>query len=130
MLITGKNRVLLDYTRMAEEIKLWQYYRCDTPLNYMHKLNLGKDYYISDFYWKDKRGEAFSRIITIALVNKNFIAAQEETYKNIVYVNRHPQIILTGLLLLRAVYLLMNKGIIEKGKLIDELKNYLGDLQL
>ncbi len=126
----GKNRVLIDYTRMAEEIKLWQYYRCDTPSNYMYKLDLGKNYYTSDFYWKDKRGEAFSRIIPIVLVNKNFIDAQEEAYKNIVYINRHPQIILTGLLLLRTIYLFMNNAMIQKEELINRLKDYLANLQL
>ncbi len=125
-----ENRVLIDYIRMAEEIKLWQYYRCGTPVNYMNKLDSGKDYYTSDFYWKDKRGEAFSRIIPIVLVNKNFVAAQEEAYKNIVYINRHPQVILTGLLLLRTIYLLMNNAMIKREELIDELKDYLINLQL
>jgi len=125
-----KGRVLIDYTRMAEEIKLWQYYRCGTPSNYTCKLDSGRDYYTGDFYWKDKRGEAFSRVVPIILVNKNFIAAQEEAYKNIIYVNRHPQVILTGLLLLRTVYLLMENVIIKREELIDKLKDYLVNLQL
>jgi len=124
-----KNQVLIDYTRMEEEIKLWQYYRCGTPLNYMNRLDLGKGYYTSDFYWKDKRGEAFSRIIPMVLVNKNFIVAQKEAYKNIIYMNRHPQVILTGLLLLRTIYLLMNNTMLERKELVDELKDYLINLQ-
>lgn len=125
-----KRRVLIDYKRMIEEIKLWRYYRLGTPLNYMHKLKLGKKYYESDFYWSDKRGEAFSRIIPICLANKNFNAAQEEVYKNIIYTNRHPQVILTGLLLLRITYSLFNNTGINKDELIDDLKNYLIHLQL
>lgn len=125
-----KRRVLIDYKRMIEEIKLWTYYRLGTPLNYMHKLKLGKKYYESDFYWSDKRGEAFSRIIPICLANKNFNAAQEEVYKNIIYTNRHPQVILTGLLLLRITYSLFNNTTINKDELIDDLKNYLIHLQL
>ncbi|MDI9476299.1 MAG: ADP-ribosylglycohydrolase family protein [Natronincolaceae bacterium] len=125
-----ENRVLIDYMRMAEEIKLWQYYRCGTPVNYINKLDSGRDYYTSDFYWEDKRGEAFTRIIPIVLVNKNFIAAQEEVYKNIIYINRHPQVILTGLLLLRTIYLLMNNTAIEKEELVNGLKDYLINLQL
>ena len=124
-----KKQVLIDYTRMEEEIKLWQYYRCGTPSNYMNRLDLGKSYYTSDFYWEDKRGEAFSRVIPIALVNKNFIVAQREAYKNIIYMNRHPQVILTGLLLLRTIYLLMNNTMLEREELVDKLKNYLIDLQ-
>ena len=124
-----KNQVLIDYTRMEEEIKLWQYYRCGTPSNYMNRLDLGKSYYTSDFYWEDKRGEAFSRVIPIALVNKNFIVAQREAYKNIIYMNRHPQVILTGILLLRTIYLLMNNTMLEREELADELKNYLIGLQ-
>lgn len=125
-----KRQVSIDYTRMIEELKLWKHYRCGTPLNYMYKLNLGRNYYTDDFYWDDKRGEAFSRIIPIALANKNFNVAQEEVYKNIIYINRHPQVVLTGLLLLRTIYLLMNNAMIEKDELIHELKNYLIELQL
>ncbi len=125
-----KKQVLIDYQRMAEELKLWQYYRCGSPPNYINKLKLGKAYYTSDFYWEDKRGQAFSRIIPIALVNKNFAVAQEEVYKNIIYINRHPQVILTGLLLLRTVYLLMNDTMIEREELINKLKDYLIDLKL
>ena len=124
-----KNQVLIDYERMEEEIKLWQYYRCGTPLNYMNRLDLGEGYYTSDFYWEDKRGEAFSRIIPIALVNKNFIVAQKEAYKNIIYINRHPKVILTGLLLLRTIYLLTNNMMLRGEELVDELKKYLIDLQ-
>ncbi|QUH20433.1 hypothetical protein [Alkaliphilus sp. B6464] len=122
--------VLVDYKRMMEEIKLWKYYRCGAPLNYIYKLKLGKRYYEDDFYWNDKRGEAFSRIIPIALANKNFNAAQEEVYKNIIYINRHPQVVLTGLLLLRTIFFLIKNKLIEKEQLIDELKNYLIHLQL
>ncbi|HZK58022.1 MAG TPA: hypothetical protein VFD17_06910, partial [Clostridia bacterium] len=125
-----KNRVLIDYTRMAEEVKLWQYYRCGNPSNYMYKLDLGRDYYTGDFYWKDKRGEAFSRVIPIILVNKNFIVAQEEAYKNIIYMNRHPQVILTGLLLIRTIYLLTENAMFKREELIDKLKDYLVNLQL
>lgn len=125
-----KRQVLVDYRRMIEEIKLWKYYRCGTPLNYIYKLKLGNRYYKDDFYWNDKRGEAFSRIIPIALANKNFNAAQEEVYKNIIYMNRHPQVVLTGLLLLRTIFFLTNNKSIEKEQLIDELKNYLIHLQL
>ena len=122
--------VLIDYKRMIEEIKLWKYYRYGTPLNYIYKLKLGNQYYKDDFYWNDKRGEAFSRIIPIALANKNFNAAQEEVYKNIIYINRHPQVVLTGLLLLKTIFFLVNNKLIEKERLIDELKNYLIHLQL
>ncbi|MBU5676789.1 hypothetical protein KQI88_10200 [Alkaliphilus sp. MSJ-5] len=122
--------VLIDYKRMIEEIKLWKYYRYGTPLNYIYKLKLGNQYYKDDFYWNDKRGEAFSRIIPIALANKNFNAAQEEVYKNIIYINRHPQVVLTGLLLLKTIFFLIKNKLIEKKQLIDELKNYLIHLQL
>jgi len=125
-----KRRVLVDYRRMIEEIKLWKHYRCGTPLNYINKIRLGKKYYEDEFYWNDKRGEAFSRIFPIILANKNFNAAQEEVYKNIIYINRHPQVVLSGLLLLRTTYFLLNNTIIEKEELINELKNYLINLQL
>jgi len=125
-----KRQVSIDYKRMIEEIKLWRYYRCGTPLNYIYKLKLGKKYYEDDFYWNDKRGDGFSRVIPIVLANKNFNAAQEEVYKNIIYINRHPQVVLTGLLLLRTIHFLINNTVILKEELIDELKNYLIDLQL
>jgi len=125
-----KRQVSIDYRRMIEEIKLWKYYRCGMPLNYIYKLRLGKKYYEDEFYWNDKRGEAFSRIIPIVMANKNFNAAQEEVYKNIIYINRHPQVVLSGLLLLRTIYFLLNNTIIEKQELINELKNYLIQLQL
>ncbi|ABW19374.1 hypothetical protein Clos_1834 [Alkaliphilus oremlandii OhILAs] len=125
-----KNKVTIDYKRIFEEIKLWSYYRCGTPSNYMAKLELGKSYYTDEFYWNDKFGEGLARIIPIALVNKNFNAAQEEVYKNVVYINRHPQVILSGLLLLRTTNFLLNHKVFDKNQLLDELKNYLMQLQL
>lgn len=126
-----KMQVSVDYKRMVSEIKLWKYYRYGMPSNYMHKFNLGKAYYEDEFYWNDKRGEAFSRIFPIALANKNFSAAQEEVYKNIIYINRHPQVVLAGLLLLRTIYFLTNNTVsMSREGLVDELKSYLIQLQL
>lgn len=125
-----KRQVSVDYKRIIKELKLWQYYRCGRPENYLHRLKLGSKYYSSKFYWEDKRGEAFSRIFPIVLANKNFNAAQEQVYKNIIYINRHPVVVLTGLLLLRSIYFMLNNKEVEKEKLIDDLKDYLIELQL
>lgn len=125
-----KNKVTIDYKRIFEEIKLWSYYRCGMPSNYIVKLELGKSYYTDEFYWNDKVGEGLARIIPIALVNKNFNAAQEEVYKNLVYINRHAQVLLSGLLLLRTTHFLLNYKGFDKNQLLDELKNYLMQLQL
>ena len=125
-----KRQVTVDYKRMIDEIKLWNYYRCGNPKNYIYKLKLGKKYYEDEFYWNDKRGEAFSRIFPIALANKNFNTAQEEVYKNIIYINRHPQVVLSGLLLLRAINFLLGNKMFEKNEIIDELKDYIIQLQL
>ncbi|AOY76447.1 ADP-ribosylglycohydrolase family protein [Clostridium formicaceticum] len=122
-------KVAVDYRRFYEELKLWQYYRHGNPGNLIGKLQDGKNYYESQFYWQDKRGHGILRVFPILLANKNYAAAEEEAYRSIIYLNRHPQVILTGLLLIRTGYILLTKGFMEKEDLVQELKNYLIHLQ-
>lgn len=121
--------VTMDYHRFFQELKLWRHYRHGNPRNLLEKLR-NRDFYRSKFYWQDVRGHGISRILAIALANKNYHAAEKETYKNLIYLNRHPRILLSGLLLLRVVYLVLEKELFKKEELIQELKQYLIYLQL
>ncbi|MCC5909323.1 MAG: ADP-ribosylglycohydrolase family protein [Clostridiaceae bacterium] len=118
-------KVTIDYKRLYEELKLWRYYRHGNPENIISKLAATNNYYKSDFYWKDTRGHSISRIIPILLANKNFHSAEVEIYKNVLYLNRHPQVLLTALLLARTVFILLEKGFCEKETLVQELKDYI-----
>ena len=120
--------VNIDYNRFFEELKLWFYYRHGKPGNLLKKLS-DRKYYNSNFYWKDVRGYGISRVFPIAIANKNYNSLEREVYKNIIYLNRHPRVILSGLLLSRTVYLLLEKNIFEKEEIIKELKDYLIHLQ-
>lgn len=122
------SRVSVDYRRLREELRLWQYYRHGRAENLLRKISGGKEYYKSSYYWNDKRGYGFSRIIVLFLANNNFEAAKEEVFKQIVYTNRHPQVLLTALLLLRTLYLLLTKAY-QLEDLTEELKTYLMELK-
>lgn len=119
----------IDYPRYFEELKLWIHYRHGNPSNVLEKLG-NKNFYRDKFYWDDVRGQGISRILPIAMVNKNYHGAEKETYKNLIYLNRHPRIILTGLILLRTVHLVLERDVSEKEELIQGLKEYLIHLQL
>ncbi|AKL94562.1 hypothetical protein CACET_c10590 [Clostridium aceticum] len=123
-------KVAVDYRRFYEELKLWQYYRHGNPSNFINKFKDNKSYYESKFYWQDQRGHGITRVLSVLLTNKNYAAAEAEAYKSIIYLNRHPQVILTGLLLIRTTYMFLEKGFMEREELVQELKNYLIHLQL
>lgn len=122
-------KVTVDYTRLYEELKLWEYYRHGHPPAILRRLQV-KNYYKSSYYWEDKNHYGISRIIPILLANKNYRVAEIEAYKNIIYFNRHPRIILLGLLLLRTGYIILENQLIDKEELIQQLKSYLINLQL
>lgn len=122
-----KARVTVDEARLFDELKYWRNYRngrVPTTLLYsMENLGRGED------YWKDKRGYGYSRIVSLLLANKNYNYAIAEIYNQIVRFNRHPQVIISGLLLARTLYLLLEQEY-ELQELIAELKGYLMDLRL
>ncbi|SET50525.1 hypothetical protein SAMN05660297_02620 [Natronincola peptidivorans] len=122
-------KIGVDYQRFYEELKLWKYYRHGNVTTILERLN-NKDYYTSESYWNNTSGSSISRIIPILIANKNYHVAEIEAYKNLLYLNRHPQVLLAGLILLRSGYLLLEKGFINKKEFIDELKDYLTQLQL
>lgn len=122
-------KVTVDYPRFYEELKLWRYYRHGSPSPVLARLEK-KNYYKSTYYWEDRNCCGISRIIPILLANKNYRAAEIEVYKNIIYINRHPKVILTGLLLLRTGYILLENHFIDEDELIQQLKNYLIHTQL
>lgn len=123
------SRVIIDYPRFYEEIKLWRYYRHGRVESILLKFE-EKDYYEGNFYWQDRSCKGISRIFPIILANKNYSVAEIETYKNIIYFNRHPYVILTGLILLRTMFLLMQNEFVDRNELTYQLKNYLINLQL
>lgn len=122
-------RVSVDYKRLREELKLWQYYRHGSGGAFLQKLQGGKGYFQSEAYWKGTGDEALSRILVLFVANKNFEAAKEETFKQILYVNRHPQVILTGLLFLRTLFLLYRDADLPLPELVKELKDSLMGIQ-
>lgn len=124
-----KLEVIVDYPRFYEELKVWTYYRHGAPSHILYKLRNSKGYYDSEVYWKEQKAYGISRIFPILMANKNYAAAEKETYKNIIYLNRHPQVILTGLLLIRGAYVLLEKGFLPKEELIQELKDYIIHMQ-
>lgn len=121
-------RVSVDYKRLREELRLWRYYRHGRSENLLKKIEGRKAYYQLPQYWEDKGGYGFSRIIVLFLANKNLEAAKEEAFKQIIYTNRHPQVIITGLLLMRTLYLLLDQRLLLEA-LVEELKAFLIELQ-
>jgi len=115
----GKNKVSIDYKRLQEELKLWDYYRSGgSPNHQQHPL-----------YIDDKRGYGFSRIMLILLANKNFEVAKEESLRQITYFHQHPQVIITSLLVGRIVFTLLEKDNPTREELIDSLKEFLISLK-
>lgn len=109
------NRVIVDYNRFQEELKLWNYYRHGgSKAGQQHPL-----------YIDDKRGYGFSRIMGILLANKNFGVAKEESLRQIIYFHRHPQVLLTTLLTAKIVFSLLEKSNQTREEQIDVLKDFL-----
>lgn len=124
-----KSKTIVDYKRITDELNLWEYYRHGEANLLRLRIREGKNYYQNPIYHNDKRGYGFSRIIPILLANKNFEAAKEEVVKQITYLNQHPQVILTAILLARVIFLLLEKGKEGREDLINQLKDFLIGLQ-
>lgn len=122
-----KTRVNVDEERLGDELRYWRNYRNGrTSTTLLHSMeNIGQ----REDYWRDNRGYGFSRIVSLLLANKNYNYALDEIFNEILRFNRHPQVIITGLLLSRILYLLLEREY-ELQELIVELKGYLMDLRL
>lgn len=123
-----ESKVIVDYKRLKEELKLWKDYRHGSDEQLLKKIEQGKNYYQLPQYWEDKRGYGISRVMMLFLGNKNYATAQEEAFKQIIYLNRHPEVVITGLLIIRTMYLLLDNSRITLEELINELKLYLIEL--
>ncbi len=124
-----KTKVTIDYSRLQAELDLWNYYRHGGADTILLRLKEGESYYQNSQYANDKRGYGFSRIMSIILTNKNFEIAKEEIIRQIMYFNEHPQVILTGMLLGRIVFTLLEKGSRSRIELLDELKTFIISLE-
>ncbi len=122
-------RVKVDYTRFYDELRLWRYYRHGNPSAILARLKI-KNYYNTSAYWGDKLYCGINRVIAIFLGNNNYQVAEREIYKNLIYFHRHPEVILNGLLIARAAYIILMSSAIDEEKLLQGLKDYLIDLKL
>ncbi len=122
--------VIVDNNRLSEELDLWKYYITEKVTNITGRINIGVNYYNNKEYWDGKIGFGFSSVMLFALANKNYNVTQRETYKQILIFNRHPQVVLAGLLLARTTHLLLENSDITKVELSEGLKDFLIHLQL
>ena len=122
-------RLVVDYKGFYDELMLWKYYRHGSPEGILTRIQ-ANNYYKSSFYWEDKNCSGINRVIPILLANNNYYLAEMEVYKNVIYFNRQAEIVFTGLLILRTGYLILQNPMINKDELLQELKNYLINLQL
>ncbi|KAB3529216.1 ADP-ribosylglycohydrolase family protein [Alkaliphilus serpentinus] len=137
MLITTKSllddegglRIAIDYNRFSEELNYYQYYRNGYPRHIIKAIE-SRELCKEEAYQKDVRGYGISRVGAIILANKNFTQGLEETYKNICYFNKHPQVILTGLIIARIFYLLLEYGDFSREELLQRIKEFLIELNV
>lgn len=122
--------VIVDNNRLSEELDFWKYYITEKATNITGRINVGVNYYNNKEYWDCKIGCGFSSVILFALANKNYNVTQRETYKQILIFNRHPQVVLAGLLLARTAHMLLENSDITKVELYERLKDFLIHLQL
>lgn len=127
--IKEKNGVYVDYPRFKDELRYWLNYRHGNPNQIINRIEQEEVFTSSQEYWQDKRGYGFSRIVSILLANKNNSISIQEIYKQILFFNRHPQVIITVLLLTRVINQLMESNLTQV-ELIEELKIYLIALRL
>lgn len=127
--IKENNRVTVDYLRLADELRYWLYYRHGSPQQIIAKVKEGEAFQKSGIYWQDRRGYGLSRILSIILANKNNSSGIQELYKQILFLNRHPQVLITALLFARLVNLLLDASA-DLQELIEGLKLYLMGLKL
>ncbi|KAB3534377.1 ADP-ribosylglycohydrolase family protein [Alkaliphilus pronyensis] len=123
------SRVIIDKARLIEELKLFKYYRHGNPVNLLDYISNPKIYSKSPAYHNDRRGYGISRVSVLLFANKNLSVAVDEIFKHIITVNRHPVVILTGLLIARCFYILLGNREIDKFKLAQQLKEYLINLK-
>ncbi len=127
--IKEKNKVVVDYLRFADELRYWLQYRHGNPQQLIDKVQVAERFNNSEAYWQDKRGYGFSRNLSIILANKNNSSGIQELYKQVLFFNRHPQVIISAILFARAVNLLLETPMAHQ-QLIAELKVYLMELML
>ncbi|MGV8146135.1 MAG: hypothetical protein ACLKAK_06010 [Alkaliphilus sp.] len=125
-----EHEVIIDEERLNAELDFWKHYITTEAADIVERINLGADYYKKRQYWDCKAGHGFSSVILFALANKNYSVAQKEAYKQILIFNRHPQVLLTGLLLTRTTHLLLENSEINQLELTEKLKEFLIHLQL
>ena len=127
--IKEKSRVTVDLLRFKDELRYWSYYKHGNNEQIINKINQEVEFQKSEEFFRNRRGYGFSRIVSIILANKNYGSGLEEIYQQVLFFNRHPQVIISALLLARAVYLLLDTGL-KVEELIDELKRYIIALRL
>jgi len=105
----------IDYERYEKELKLWYYYRNggNKPLlNSISTLN-------ESIYWEEFDDTVYERIAPIILVNSEWEIAKEEAIKNILYTTGKIPLLFEGLLLSKALFLLINN---EDTDMLNTLK--------
>ncbi|MBN4051047.1 MAG: hypothetical protein COA82_02630 [Alkaliphilus sp.] len=122
--------VIVDNNRLCAELDLWKYYITEKASNISNRINIGVNYYNNQEYWDCKIGSGFSSVILFALANKNYSVAQRAAYGQILIFNRHPQVVIAGLLLVRTTHLLLENSEITQLELSERLKDFLIHLQL
>lgn len=124
-----KSQVSVDYSRFQEELNFYSFYRTGNPLHILKALE-DREGFLRETYINDIRGYGISRVAAIILANKNFNKGIDEVCKNILFFNQHPNVILTGIIISRIFYLLLeNKGNTRE-ELLKQLKDFIIGLDI
>lgn len=112
--MTKEEGVRIDYKRLIEEIKLWQYYRLgENPslLNIIGRVE-------PEVYWKAKDDSIISRIIPIVISNTKYEVIEEEIIKNVLFTTGNIESLIESISMGKLLYLVLE----DKENIIERLK--------